>query len=83
MYTIRAIQFKYKYVQHDLKLSYHTDGERLPAAPNTTKTISRSVSNSLICGKLRNNNQSIQNEGHINQHQKRDLSQSPGAKESH
>ena len=82
MATVRAIQFICRHELQDQVLSNHTDGKGLSVAPNTTKTISRSISNSFICGKLGNNHQHGHHEGHINQHHNRDLTHIQGHKES-
>ena len=82
MAIVRAIQFSCRHVLQDQVLSNHTDGKRLPVAPNTTKTISHSIFISFLCGKLGNNHQHGHHEGHINQHHNRDLTHIQGRKES-
>ena len=82
MAIVRAIQFSCRHVLQDQVLSNHTDGIRLPVAPNTTKTISYSIFISFIYGKLENNHQYGHHESHINQHHNRDLTHIQGRKES-
>ena len=54
MPTSKAIQFGNDKSEIKIKLSNHSDGERLPIAPNTIMTIHHSVINSPICGKVIN-----------------------------
>ena len=83
IYIIRAMQFTHEHEPREQNVNHHTDGKRLSVTPNATRTISRNIFNSFICGRLRNCNQNIYDEGPSKRRPNRDrLINIQGQKES-